>query len=302
MEPIIGTPASSDADAVKDSDVRSFQADVIDASRETPVIVDFWAPWCGPCKQITPVLEKAARASGGKVRLVKVNIDENPQLAQTFRVQSIPAVFAFKDGSPVDGFVGALPESQINAFIARLTGPSGRSPVEQALERANDALENKDYGAASALYGQVLHHEAGNPDAIAGLARCYLGSGDLARAREALDGVAGEHADHPGIGAARSALAFAEQASETAGDVAGLESRVGADPNDHQARHDLAMALYAAGEREGAVDHLLEIVRRDRAWNDGEARQQLVKLFETLGPTDPLTLSARRRLSSLLFS
>ncbi len=301
MEPIIGAPPAA-ADAIKESDEKGFQADVVDASHETPVIVDFWAPWCGPCKQLGPALEKAVAAAGGKVRLVKINIDENPQIAQAFRIQSIPAVYAFSQGKPVDGFTGALPESQIKSFVGRLAGESGPSPVDQALERAKEALEQKDYGAASALFGQVLQHEPGNPDAVAGLARCFVAAREPERAREVLDQVGEEHADHAEIAGARAALALAEQASGSAADSAGLEARLAENENDHQARFDLAMALYGAGQREAAVEHLLEILRRDRAWNEEAARKQLVTLFEAFGPTDPLTVATRRKLSSLLFS
>ncbi len=301
MEPIIGAPPAA-ADAIKESDEKGFQADVVDASHETPVIVDFWAPWCGPCKQLGPALEKAVAAAGGKVRLVKINIDENPQIAQAFRIQSIPAVYAFSQGKPVDGFTGALPESQIKSFVGRLAGESGPSPVDQALERAKEALEQKDYGAASALFGQVLQHEPGNPDAVAGLARCFVAAREPERAREVLDQVGEEHADHAEIAGARAALALAEQASGSAADSAGLEARLAENENDHQARFDLAMALYGAGQREAAVEHLLEILRRDRAWNEEGARKQLVTLFEAFGPTDPLTVATRRKLSSLLFS
>ena len=301
MEPIIGAPPAA-ADVIKESDEKGFQADVVDASHETPVIVDFWAPWCGPCKQLGPALEKAVAAAGGKVRLVKINIDENPQIAQAFRIQSIPAVYAFSQGKPVDGFTGALPESQIKSFVGRLAGESGPSPVDQALERAKEALEQKDYGAASALFGQVLQHEPGNPDAVGGLARCFVAAREPERAREVLDQVGEEHADHAEIAGARAALALAEQASGSAADSAGLEARLAENENDHQARFDLAMALYGAGQREAAVEHLLEILRRDRAWNEEAARKQLVTLFEAFGPTDPLTVATRRKLSSLLFS
>ena len=301
MEPIIGAPPAL-ADVIKESDEKGFQADVVDASHETPVIVDFWAPWCGPCKQLGPALEKAVAAAGGKVRLVKINIDENPQIAQAFRIQSIPAVYAFSQGKPVDGFTGALPESQIKSFVGRLAGESGSSPVDQALERAKEALEQKDYGAASALFGQVLQHEPGNPDAVGGLARCFVAAREPERAREVLDQVGEEHADHAEIAGARAALALAEQASGSAADSAGLEARLAENENDHQVRFDLAMALYGAGQREAAVEHLLEILRRDRAWNEEAARKQLVTLFEAFGPTDPLTVATRRKLSSLLFS
>ncbi len=301
MEPIIGAPPSGD-DVVKQSGTRDFQADVIDASHEVTVVVDFWAPWCGPCKQLGPALEKAVKGANGKVRLVKINIDENPELAQTFRIQSIPAVYAFTQGKPVDGFTGALPESQIKAFIERLGGESGPSPLAQALDHAKAALESMDFGAASALFSQILHHEGGNPDAAAGLARCYLAAGERDRAREVLGKVGEEHADHAEITSVRSSLALADQAAEAGGDIVELERKVGANPADNEARHALAMALFAAGNHEGAAEHWLEIVRRDRNWNDGAARQQLLKVFEALSPTDPVTIAARRKLSSLLFS
>ncbi len=303
MEPIIGASGGANgADAVKDSDTQHFQADVIDASRETPVLVDFWAPWCGPCKQLGPLLERAVAATRGKVRLVKINIDENPQLAQALRIQSIPAVYAFDQGQPVDGFVGALPESQIKAFVERLAGAAGASPVEEAVARANEALEAKDYGTASALFGQVLAHEPDNLDAIAGLARCYLGAGEPERARKVLE-KAGEGADsHAGIKSARAAIALAEEAAESAGERATFEARLESNPDDHEARFGLALALIALGDREGAVDQLIEIMRRDRYWNDEAARKKLIELFDAFGPTDPLTVEARRRMSTIMFS
>ena len=306
MEPIVGAPpGDAPGELIKDADTASFETDVLAASQEVPVIVDFWAPWCGPCKQITPVLEKSVRAAGGQVKLVKVNIDENPQIAQAFRVQSIPAVFAVVDGRPVDGFVGAVPESQIKDFIVRLVGEIGPTPVEQAFERADEAFQNGDHGAASALYAQVINHEPDNPDAIAGLARCHIETGDLAEARVILDAVDDGLAKHAAIIGARSALAIAEQAAALAGtsdDRAALEMRLATEPNDHQARFDLAMAHYSADDREAAVDELLEIVRRDAEWNEAAARTQLLTLFEAFGQTDPLTNSARRRLSSILFA
>ncbi len=306
MEPIIGAPpADAPGELIKDADTESFETDVMAASHETPVIVDFWAPWCEPCKQITPVLEKSVRAAGGKVKLVKVNIDENPQIAQAFRVQSIPAVHAVVDGRPVDGFVGAVPESQIKSFIERLVGEIGPTPVEQALERAAAALEGGDTGVASALFAQVLNHEPDNPDAIAGLARCHIEAGESAEARALLDRVDDAQADHPAITGARSALAIAEQVAASAGssdDRATLEARLAADADDHQARFDLSIVHYSANEREASVDQLLEIVPRDAEWNEAAARSQLLTLFEAFGQTDPLTIAARRRLSSILFA
>ena len=307
MEPIIGAPGGgvpgngAGAGVIKDSNTENFEADVIQASNEVPVIVDFWAPWCGPCKQLGPALEKAVSDARGKVRLVKVNIDENQQIAQALRIQSIPAVFAFDKGQPVDGFVGAQSESQVKAFVDRLAGQTGPSPVDQALEQAAAAMAQNDHGAASALFGQILQHEPDNLAAIAGLARCLIAAGDTDAADEVLARAA-EDAENTDISGARAALALARQAAGRSGEVGGLEARVASNANDHQARLDLAVALFGGGERETAIDHLLEIMTRDMAWNDEAARKQLLEFFEALGPTDPLTLAARRRLSSLLFS
>jgi putative thioredoxin len=305
MEPLLGAAKpKNDADLIKDSDVTTFMADVIEASRDVPVIVDFWAPWCGPCKQLGPLIAKAVKEAAGAVRLVKVNIDENPEIAQQMRIQSIPAVFAFKNGRPVDGFVGAVPESQIKAFIKRLGGAAGAappSPVTVALEEAKAAMAEGDTGTASSLYGQVLAHEPGNAAAAAGLARCYLAAGDRARAKQVLDGVAPEAKKDPEVTAAISALELAEQGAG-AGDIANLQAQVERDPKDLQARFDLAAALFAAGQNEAAVDQLLDLFKRDRKWNDEAARKQLVKFFEALGPTNPLTVQGRKRLSSMMFA
>lgn len=296
--------APAEAGLIKETTAASFTADVIEVSRTTPVIVDLWAPWCGPCRQLGPLLEKVVREAKGKLRLVKVNIDENPQIAQQFRVQSIPAVFGVADGRVVDGFVGALPESQVRDFAKRLMGDGadeGAAQIAEAVEQAKLLLEEGDAGTASALFGQILQHEPGNPAAVAGLARCYIKAGDLARAKGMLAGVAAEKADDAEIAAARSALELAEQAKQS-GPLDELKAKVAANPGDHQARFDLAGALYAAGQQEAAIDELLEIVRRDREWNDQAARKQLLKLFEALGPSHPLAAAGRRRLSSLLFA
>ena len=309
MEPIIGLSdaagADLPADLIKDATDQTFEADVLLASRDTPVIVDFWAPWCGPCKRLGPALEKAVKAARGAVRLVKIDIDKNQSLAAQLRVQSIPAVFAFFQGRPVDGFVGDLPDSQVQSFVKRLAeatgGQVGPSPIDQALEQAQAALEQNQVGAASALYGQILAAEPENVQAIAGTIRCRLLSGDAQGAKDMLDGLPEETKRQSEISAVAAAIDL-ELDSGAAGDLAALHATVSANPNDHQARFDLAMALYAAGQMEGAADELLEIVRRDRNWNEEGARKQLVKFFEAWGPTDPHTLAARRKLSSLLFS
>ena len=311
MDAIIGAGApkgngATAADLIKNSSQASFMADVVDGSRDVPVIVDFWAPWCGPCKQLGPMLEKAVREAKGAVRMVKINVDEAQELAAQMRIQSIPAVYAFFQGRPVDGFVGALPESQIKAFIQRLMqlggGEAGPSPVEEALEAAKQALAENDLGTASAIYGQVLAHEPGNIPATAGLARAHLMAGDAARARQLIEAVPKDKSGAAEIASVRSAIELAEQAEKAAGELEPLKQRLAQDANDHQARFDLAMAQYAAGNREQAIDELLEIVRRNREWNEQGARKQLLKLFEAMGPTEELTVSARRRLSSILFS
>lgn len=302
MEPVIGGGTANTAEAlIKDSDTATFMQDVVEASQTRPVLVDFWAPWCGPCKQLTPILEKAVQDANGAVALVKINIDENQQIAQQLRIQSIPAVFVFKDGQPVDGFVGAQPESQIKALIERVAGPVGPSPAEQILDMAGQAMEAGDIEGAAQAYGQLLQQDQSNPGAIAGLAKCYLKLGDIDRAKQVLALTPPEHQDHADIAAARAALAL-EEKSESVGDLAPLEEKLAADPADHQARFDLAVALAAKGEKQQAADHLLEIIRRERSWNDDAARKQLLSFFEMFGATDPVTIEARRNLSSILFA
>ncbi|HUH84392.1 MAG TPA: thioredoxin [Stellaceae bacterium] len=304
MEPIIGgaAVAKTGAAPVKNATTASFMADVIDASHEAAVVVDFWAPWCGPCKQLGPMLEKAVAATRGAVRMVKVNIDESPELAQQMRIQSIPAVYAFKDGRPVDGFVGALPESQVKQFVGRLAAGGGPSPIEEALGLAQEAMAAGDSARAGNIYTQVLQHEPGNAPALAGLTRIAIARKDFAKARQHLERVPKEGATHADIVAARAALELAESGQKAQGALGQLRQRLAQNPNDHEARLELALALFASGEREAAVNELLEMVKRDRKWNGEAARKQLVKFFEALGHADPLTVAARKRLSSILFS
>jgi putative thioredoxin len=312
--PVTSQPAQNAAASsppspyIKDSGLETFAADVLEASREVPVIVDFWAPWCGPCKQLGPALEGAVNAAQGAVKLVKVNIDENPEIAQQLRIQSIPTVYAFRNGQPIDGFQGNMPESQVKQFVAGLTGDGhghghgGPEHTAEVLAVAAQAFEAGDLATAAHAYGHVLQDEPGQPDAVAGLAACYLQGGDIERAKATLALVRPDGAGHEAIRAIEAELKLRETPPAPPNAHAELEARLAADPNDHQARFDLALARDAGGDRDGAITELLELVKRARKWNEEAGRKQLVTLFEAMGPTDPRTIEARRKLSSILFS
>ncbi len=296
--------AAAAADAagpvIKTATMQSFNADVITASMDRPVIVDFWAPWCGPCKTLGPLLEKLVRAAKGAVRMVKINIDENQALAAELRIQSVPTVYAFAGGQVVDGFVGAQPESKLKQFIEALTRGAG-DPLADALAQGGAALDNGDFKTAAKVFSAVLAQEPGNVKAIAGLIRSHVGAGNPAAARRLIDGLDANVKGNADIAAATVAVELAEQ-SRDSGDLGKLRAAAAARPDDHQSRLDLAVALYGKGEAEAAIDELLLLVRADREWNDQAARKQLVKIFDALGFTNPITVAGRRRLSTLLFS
>jgi putative thioredoxin len=293
--------ATVTADVVKDTTTQAFMKDVIEESKRQPVLVDFWAPWCGPCKQLTPVLEKAVKSAKGKVKLAKMNIDEHPAIPGQMGIQSIPAVIAFSNGQPVDGFMGALPESQVLAFLERLTKGAVGAEEKDLLKSADAALVEGNAAGAAELYAQLLAEDGANVHALAGLARCYVETGALDQAKQTLALVPEAKRKEAPVAAARAALEVAEQA-KSVGPLNELEQKISANPLDHQTRFDLAVALNANGKREDAVRHLIEIVKRDRKWNDDGARKQLVQFFEAWGATDPATIEGRKRLSSVLFS
>ena len=293
-------PAGADGALIKDSDIRTFVQDVIEASKDVPVLVDFWASWCGPCKQLTPVLEKLVLQAGGLIKLVKVNADENQDLCQQLRVQSLPTVYAFKNGQPVDAFMGALPESQVKAFIEKLTD-GAKAPLDQALEQGQAALAAGENDLALEIFKEIQAQDPANEAALSGVLRAQIALGLLAEAEEILTSLPANLRVKADIEAAASALELAKEIGQT-GDPAELRARLDANPKDNQARFDLALALFARSDAEGAIDELLELVRRDRAWNDEAARKKLVKVFDTLGGAHELTVAGRRRLSSVLFS
>lgn len=291
------------SDLIKDGSEATFMADVIEASREVPVIVDFWAPWCGPCKSLGPVLEKAVNDAKGKVRLVKVDVDQNQRIAAQLQVQSIPAVFAFVNGQPVDGFMGAQQPAQIKAFVDRLIQMSGGNDgLEEALAAAEQMLEEGAIADAAQTFGAILGEDDGNPAAISGLARAYVAAGDLDKARGVLDLAPADKANDPAIATARARIELAEASAGAAQAESGLREAIETNPDDHQARYDLALALVAKGDEGAAVDMLLDLFRRDREWNGGAAKEQLFKIFDSLGPRSDVAQKGRRRLSSMIFA
>ena len=309
MEPMLkgAAPQAAPADLIKDSDQTQFAKDVLEASRTVPVIVDFWAPWCGPCKTLQPTIEKVVKAANGAVKLVKINIDQNQMLAQQLRIQSIPAVYAFFGGRPVDGFMGAVPESQVKQFVDNLvqaTGGAAGGPgneVAELLEHAKAAVAQNDLDLAVRVYSEILGIDPANVTALAGIARYHVASGDLEQAKELLAQVEAKDKTNADVVAVQASIDLAEKAKE-AGPLDELKAKAAADPKDMQARLDLAMAYWAGNQRQEAIDELLAMIKLDRKWNEDAARQQLLKFFEALGFSDPLAVDGRKRLSTILFS
>ncbi len=300
--PAAKADAPMSGNLIKDTTTQSFAQDVIAESRKQPVLVDFWAPWCGPCKQLTPIIEKVVNASGGRVKLVKMNIDDHPSVAGQLGIQSIPAVICFKNGQPVDGFMGAQPEAKIKEFIDKVAGPDQSAlDMAAAMTAATEALSTGDIQSAAQIFSALVSQDPDNEKALAGLAECLIAMGDLDQAREVLAQIPEEKRKGAEVLAAFAKIELHEQAAKI-GDPRALEVRLADNPKDHQARFDLAMILNVQGFRDEAADHLLAIMKADRTWNDDGARKQLVQLFEAWGPMDPSTLTARRKLSGILFS
>lgn len=295
------TDAQTTEDLIKDGSDAGFMADVVEASKTQPVIVDFWATWCGPCRQLGPMLEKAVRAARGQVKMVKIDVDKNPAYAGQLRVQSIPTVYAFKDGRPVDAFQGAIPESQIKAFIEKLIGDGGVSDVDRLLDLGRESLGLDDIGGAAQAFAEVLSIDPGNVKAVAGMARVYLATGDVEQARQTLAMVPQDSTD-PEVQSVRAQLSLGAAQGPDMGALDELRARLKAQPADHEARFELAQALASGGDFKGAVDELLEIVRADREWNDQAARKKLLTIFDAAGPASDVARDGRRRLSSILFA
>jgi putative thioredoxin len=299
-----GAAPQAASDLIKETTTQTFVKDVIEESKRQPVLIDFWAPWCGPCRQLTPILEKAVRAAKGKVKLVKMNIDEHPAIPGQMGIQSIPAVIGFVNGQPADGFMGAVPESQVTAFIDKLTAGmpgSGEPDIAELVKEAEAVLAEGDPATAASIYAEVLAADPTHIAALAGLAKCYVATGAVDQAKQTLAMVPESKRNDPAVRAVQAAIDLAEQANAV-GPVTELEQKVAANPLDHQARSDLATALNAGGNRSEATQQLLEIVKRDRKWNDDGARKQLVQFFESWGPNDEATVDGRKRLSTILFS
>ena len=300
MEQLIA--AAADTTPI-DVNMDNFMAEVIDGSAKMPIVVQFWAPWCGPCKQLGPLLEKVVAAAKGKVKMVRINIDENQQIAQQMRVQSVPTVYGFFNGQPVDGFAGAQPESTLKQFIDKLAAAGGSGPdIAAMVEAANSLLETQDYDNAMAKYHEIMAADPESPDGLAGMIRCMVGMKDSDGAREIVDQLDDEFRDKPAMVIAIDSLELAEKAAGAAGGLTQARAAVDADPNDLAARQELALALFATGEQAESMEQLLDSIRIDRTWNDEAARIQLLEFFKTIGPANRDVMAARRKLSTLLFA